>query len=178
VAQHFRRCHSRASNLWKAKNRSCIVISVNATITLAAALTLSIAVVGAVLGVINTWQNFDKSRLKLKVTPAHAIPIGNVDPTLTFCIEVVNLSTFPVSICDMGVFYRGTKRRGSIIQPVFSDGGMWPKRLEPRSSLTVYSRTPELFQGHKIRCAYARTQCGYTKTGNSPALKQIACKIT
>jgi hypothetical protein len=153
-------------------------VSVNATFTFAQALTLSIAVIGAVLGIINTWQNLDKSRLKLKVTPAHAIPIGDVDPRLTFCIEVANLSTFPVSICDVGVFYRGTKWRGSIIQPVFSDGGIWPKRLEPRSSITVYSQTPEPFQGHKVRCAYASTQCGYTKTGNSPALKQIAHKLT
>lgn len=150
----------------------------NATFTFAQALTLSIAVIGAVLGIINTWQAVDKSRLKLKVTPAHAIPIGDVNPRLTFCVEVVNLSAFPVSICDVGVFYRGTKQRGSVIQPVFSDGGTWPRRLEPRSSITVYSQTPESYPGHKIKCAYARTQCGYTRTGNSPALKQIAHNLS
>jgi hypothetical protein len=35
------------------------------------AITLSVAVLGAVLGVINTWQGLNKSRLKLKVKPAH-----------------------------------------------------------------------------------------------------------
>jgi hypothetical protein len=162
------------TNLESKEQRLYSCLGVYVTFTLAQALTLSIAVIGAVLGIINTWQNLDKSRLKLKVTPTHAIPIGDVDPRLTFCIEVANLSAFPVSIRDAGVFYRGTQRRGSIIQPVFSDGGMWPKRLEPRSSVTVYRQTPEPFQGHKIRCAYATTQCGYTKVGTSPALRQIA----
>jgi hypothetical protein len=38
--------------------------------------TTSVAVVGAVLGIINTWHGLDKSRMKLKVVPAHAIPLG------------------------------------------------------------------------------------------------------
>jgi len=137
-------------------------------------ITFAIALLGAVLGVINTWYNLDKLRLKLKVAPKRAIPLGAADPRLTFCIEVTNLSSFPVSVEDAGVFYRGTKNRGSIVQPVFAEGGSWPKRLEPRTSFTVYSQAPHSTQGHRIKCAYARTQCGSTVTGTSPALKQIA----
>jgi hypothetical protein len=144
------------------------------SITFTQSITLAVAVLGAALGIINTWQGLSKSRLRLVVRPAHAIPIGAVDPRLTFCISVTNLSDFAVTVCDVGVFYKGTDRRGSIVQPFFLDGGKWPRRLEPRSSVTVYSRAPESSAEQRIRCAYARTECGYTQTGASLALKQIA----
>jgi len=37
------------------------------------------------LGVINTWIGLDKSRVKLKVSPAPTIPVGGADPRLQFC---------------------------------------------------------------------------------------------
>ena len=138
------------------------------------AITLAIAVLGAVLGVINTWLGLDKSRVKLKVAPAHAIPVGGADPRLKFSLTVTNLSAFAVTIDDAGVFYSHTKRRGSLIQPVIADGGPWPRRLEPRSSVTLYAHRPGPSDGRSIKSAYARTACGVTKTGTSPALKQIA----
>lgn len=139
------------------------------------AITLAIAVLGAALGLINTWHNLDKSRIKIRVVPKHAIPVGAADPNLTLCIEITNLSSFPISVEEAGVFYKGTKRRGAIISPLFSDGGTaWPRRLEARSSITVYSQTPHYSADHRIKCAYARTQCGVVITGTSPALKQIA----
>lgn len=137
-------------------------------------ITLSIAVLGSVLGIINTWYALDRSRVKLKVLPAHAIPVGGVDPRLTFCVEVTNLSAFAVTVYDVGVLYQGTDKRGSLFQPLTIDGGTWPRRLEPRSSVTVYGQRPESSPGQRIKCAYAKTQCGFTKTGSSPALKQIA----
>lgn len=143
-------------------------------ITLLQSITLSIAVLGAALGVINTWHGLDKSRVKLKVRPAHAIPVGSASPNLTFCIEVTNLSAFAITVCDVGVFYKGTDRRGSFVQPVLIDGGPWPRRLEPRSSVTIYGQTPESTAEQQIKTAYAKTECGVTKTGTSPALKQIA----
>jgi len=77
-------------------------------ITTFQAVTLAIAVLGAILGIINTWHNLDKRRVKLKVTPAHAIPVGGMDPRLQFCIEITNLSEFPLTISDAGVFFKGT----------------------------------------------------------------------
>ena len=144
------------------------------TISLIEGVTLSIAVLGAVLGVINTLHNINKTRVKLKVIPKHAIPVGGMDPDLRMCIEVINLGSIAVTIQDVGVFYYGTKKRGAIIQPVFADGGGWPQRLEPRSALTVYCQRAYSPEGHKIRTAYARTECGVTKKGSSKALKQIA----
>ncbi len=144
------------------------------SVAIVQAVTFAIAVLGAVLGIINTWHNLDKSRVKLKVRPAHAIPVGAANPTINFSIEVTNLGAFAVTVCDVGVFFRGTDERASFIQPFIADGGSWPRRLEPRSSVTICGQRPESLPGHRIKCAYARTQCGVTKTGNSPALKQIA----
>ncbi len=148
------------------------------TITLFQAITLVIATVGAILGIINTWRNVDQGRVKLKVVPAHAIPYGSVNPNLRFCIQVTNLSQFAVTIDEVGVFYNGTKKRGSIITPVLADGGAWPRRLEPRSSISIYSEIPQSIPGTKIKCAFASTQCGRIKTGKSPALRQIAKSAT
>ena len=137
-------------------------------------ITFAIAVLGAALGIINTWHSLDKSRVKLKVSPAHAIPFGAADPNIKFCIGITNLSAFPVTISDAGVLFKGTDSRGCIVNPIFTDGGSWPRRLEPRSSITVYSQIPVGKNGHKIKCAYAKTQCGVEVEGNSGALKQIS----
>ena len=143
-------------------------------ITAFQAATLAIAAVGAVLGIINTWRAVNQNRVKLKVVPKHAIPFGRVPQNLRFCVEVTNLSLFPVTIEDVGVFFHHSRNRGSLIEPYVTDQGPWPRRLEPRSSVTVYSELPSSDNGHKIRCAFARTQCGYTRVGNSPALRTIA----
>jgi len=143
-------------------------------ITLFQAITLAVAGLGAVLGIINTWHMIDRSRVKLRVRPAHAIPVGGIYEQLDFCIEVTNLSSFPVTVCDVGLFHKGTTRRSAYTQPVLIDNGGWPRRLEPRSSVTVYGRKPDPQSELPIKCAYARTECGITKKGNSPALKQIA----
>ncbi len=142
--------------------------------TIVEAVTMSIAVLGAVLGVINTWHNLDKMRVKLVVLPKHAIPVGAADPNITFCIEITNLSSFAVTVAEAGVFFHGTKARGAIIQPIMADGGEWPRRLEPRTSVTVYAQNPATEAKHRIRCAYATTECGVTRTATSRALKQIA----
>lgn len=134
---------------------------------------MAVAVLGAVLGIINTWRGLDQTRIKLIVIPKHAIPIGSVDPNITFCIEVTNLSYFALTVSEVGFFYKGTDNRGAVTRPYLLDGGNWPRRLEPRSSVTVYCQNPSSREGHAIKFAYAKTECGYTKMGMSPALKQI-----
>jgi hypothetical protein len=76
--------------------------------------TLSIAVLGAVLGVINTWRAIDSSRVKLKVLPRHAIPVGGAPSHIGFCIAVTNLSAFPVTVNEVGVLYRGNRQARSL----------------------------------------------------------------
>lgn len=142
-------------------------------VTFFQAFTLAIAFLGAVLGVINTWHGLDKSRVKLKVRPSHVIPYGGADPTINFCIEITNLSAFAVTVREAGVFYKDTTSRGAFISPTIVDGKPWPRRLEPRSSVTIYGRRPSRAEG-LVKCAYAKTECGITQRGNSPALRQIA----
>ncbi|GLI53344.1 hypothetical protein [Thermodesulfovibrio yellowstonii] len=139
------------------------------------AITLSIAVLGAVLGLINTWYNIDKSRVKLKVRPANVYPINmpNIYKEINFCIEVTNLSSFPVTVSEVGFLYSDTKARDVIINPIIIDGREWPRRLEPRSSVTCYIKLDKSIIRNKIKCAYAKTQCGVIKTGKSPSLKYI-----
>ncbi|MBU9247630.1 hypothetical protein [Burkholderia multivorans] len=122
---------------------------------------------------MNTWFALDRSRLKLRVTPKHAIPVGGAPSHLQFCIEIQNLSDFAVTIEEVGVFYRGAKERG-YINPFLPNGQQWPCRLEARSAVTVYSEKPSSPPGKPIRAAYAKTSCGRTKTGTSGALKQIS----
>lgn len=143
--------------------------------TLFNTITFAIAVLGAILGLINTWHAIDKSRVKLRVTPKHAIPVGNMDQRVTFCIDVVNLSSFAVTIDDVGVYYKGSKERGSYASsPLTFDGGTWPRRLEARSSFTIYGQRPKSNGMLRLKCAYARTSCGVIRTGTSTAFKQIA----
>jgi hypothetical protein len=85
--------------------------AVMGNVTAMQAITLAIAVLGAVLGVINTWLGLDKSRVKLRVAPAHAIPVGGADPRLQFCLTISNLSAFSVTIEEAGILYsRSTDR--------------------------------------------------------------------
>lgn len=141
-------------------------------------ITLAIAILGAVLGIINTWVGLSKEKVKLVVTPKHAIPIGGAPENLQFCIEVVNLSAFPVTVSEAGIFYRGTDKRSVIPNPVTSDGKPFPRRLESRSALTLYSEKPRsIVNGKRMRCAYVKTDCGVVVKGNSPAFRQMANEI-
>jgi hypothetical protein len=142
--------------------------------TLLEGITLAIAVLGAALGLINTWHQLDRTRIKLRVRPKHAIPFGGADPRLTFCIEVTNLSAFPVTIEEVGVLYSGTDRRSAYPNPILSNGGSWPVRLESRDSVTAYGQPPSSKAEAPLKCAYARTACGITCKGSSPAFRQLA----
>lgn len=140
-------------------------------ITLVQTITIAIALLGAVLGIINTWQSLSRSRLRIRVVPKQAIPVGGAPSNINFCIEITNFSEFAVSISGAGFLHRHTDARSAIISPVFSGGGNWPRRLEPRSSVTAYCEVP--LESHKIKTAYAETECGHLKTGSTPALKKI-----
>ena len=144
--------------------------------TIVNGVTLALALLGAVLGVINTWHALDKTRVKLRVRPKHAIPLGAMDERLTFCIEVTNLSAFAVTIEEVGVSIKASDKRLAYTTPVLIDDGGWPRRLEPRTSVTIYGHNPSK-NGHRLKCAYATTACGVTKEGTSPAFKQLAKRL-
>ena len=128
-------------------------------------ITFGLALLGAVLGIMNTWRNFDKDRVKLRVTPKTAIPFGDADSDIDYCIEVVNLSGFTVTVNDAGFFYYGTKTRATLsVCPLTFDNGEFPRRLEPRTAFTLYGKNLNMLKNgeHKIKSVFATTDCGVT----------------
>ena len=144
--------------------------------TLINAITLSIAVLGAVLGIMNTWRNINRDKVKIQVVPKQAIPAGAVSHhPINLCIDITNFSTFPLTIVEVGVLYYGTSARGASIDPIIYNGGPLPRKLEPRTSVSTYLPLEIVSErdGHSVKCVYATTDCGVTIKGKSPALEQL-----
>jgi hypothetical protein len=159
--------------------------------------TISCAVIGAVLGVINTWHGLNQRRVKLKVVPKIAYPRRHAESGLVAgymevtdpsvfpvqggqemgCIEVTNLSAFPVTVREVGftIDALGKKMRAVISLPIVRDGGSWPRRLESRASVSMYFDLGCLKRNNKR--AYALTDCGTVGYGNSPALRSIRKRL-
>jgi hypothetical protein len=134
--------------------------------------TLSVALLGAVLGVMNTWNAMSQRRVRLRVTPAYSIQTGS--GAIGFNIEVVNLSTFPITIEEVGFYLSGSDKRMVVTEPIFYDGKPWPRRLESHDSMSAHF-DPREFGPHaqNITKAYARISSGGIYVGTSPALKQL-----
>ncbi len=139
------------------------------------AVTLGVALLGAALGVMNTWQSLSASRVKLRVRPAFAIGVPHGQSM--FSIEVVNLSNFPITISEVGFTMDGNslkRPRAAVVQPILIDGLPWPRRLEPREAVSVYMDPSHMIESSaRIGRAYARTACGEARFGSSEALEQI-----
>jgi hypothetical protein len=125
---------------------------------------------------MNTWNNISQKRVRLRVRPSHAFSVP--DGALKFCIEVLNLSAFAVTIVEVGFSLAGRGvgkgKRLAVTAPELPDGKPWPRRLEARESVSVYCSIKPLAQNAKnLRTAYARTACGERVHGDSPSLRQI-----
>ncbi|MBF0400585.1 MAG: hypothetical protein HQL90_07430 [Magnetococcales bacterium] len=138
--------------------------------------TFGVALVGAVLGILNTWRAFDRDRVSLLVAPniVHAIIDGKFGPPL-LSINIVNLSFFAVTIAEVGFLLRGTKERWVIAPPIMMDGGKFPRRLEPRSSFSVLAESGTHLRPDfvKVTHAFAVTECRRTFKGKGPAFKAL-----
>lgn len=147
--------------------------------TVTEGITLTLAALGAVLGVMNTWNEISKRRLRATVRPMHAFAPGY---SVNFSIEIINRSDFAVTFTEVGLIVgraRGNRpRRMPILRPVVQDGGPWPRRLEPRQSLSLYFNTADLAgAGEPIGKAYALTACGGIVKGDSGALRQVRAEL-
>jgi hypothetical protein len=135
--------------------------------------TLGLAVLGAGLGLLNTWSAVNQRRVRLRVKPVHVVTATGAP---MFGIDVVNLSGFPVTVFEVGFTIGRTvdaARRLTVFQPILVDGKPWPRRLEGRTSVSVFLDPNSLPVGERIGRAYARTECGEARYGSSPALKQL-----
>lgn len=144
--------------------------------------TIILATIGTVLGCVNTVDLLNRRRVRLRVVPKSAVPHHGGALTAStkhlpggeVCIEVINLSSFPVTIDEVGFTLPG-RTRLAVIEPILPDSGGWPRRLEPREAVTVYADTTTL--SPNIGKAYARTACGVTRFGKSPALDGLKRRL-
>jgi hypothetical protein len=156
------------------------------TTTVTAVVGAVCGIAGLILGIVNTWTEAQRSRVRLKVVPGHAFPVGVGDepPVFNFRIEVINLSEFPVTISEVG--FRCHNRSaliplGDRVYCRFFSTPL-PCRLEPHASCTEFylldeSAIAESSRFGDVKGAYARTQCGALVTGTSPALRQVAGEL-
>ena len=98
--------------------------------------TSGCAVLGAVLGVMNTWNGLNRQKVKLWVVPKVIYPLGSLavltatrcregtELQTTGCIEITNLSAFPVTIYDTGFTLDGDPRKQSRQLPKKSGPGL------------------------------------------------------
>ncbi|THF61974.1 hypothetical protein [Pseudothauera rhizosphaerae] len=163
-------------------------------------ITAIAALVGMVLGIYNYLHARAADRVRLRVVPKSSSYQGkdftgrefylhNKDrfdihhptyPPDTLSVEVVNLSKFPVTVDEIGLRSRWRKTRLVLVNPVLADRGPWPRKLEPRESVTAsFDLTSLIDSDHlpSVTHAYATTICGSTCLGESGALKELVLTL-
>lgn len=117
-----------------------------------------LAVLGAVLGVMNAWRNWVHDRVKIEVSVKSATAFDGAEGMV---VTVLNLSRFPVTITRLG-FDRISGRHAQIVIPRFTHGEALPVRLESRTVCTavvsVVEMPPEDLD--VFVTAFAETACG------------------
>jgi hypothetical protein len=138
-------------------------------------ITLAIAVLGAGLGIINTWHSLRSARVRIRVIPKWAL---TADWT-GLSIDVVNLSNFPVTITEVGfTLERGLSRlprRVPIPSSAVMQGPTLPVLLQPREALDIVFSC-EWVGSLQIHEAYALTASGEIARGRSGALRQFCAR--
>lgn len=131
--------------------------------------TLGIAVLGATLGVLNTWRTFNQDRVRIRVAAMYCL-IGDGRECLG--IEVVNLSSFPVTITGIGCTMAGGKKRLWLHPDLLSTGDTLPKRLEPRTGFTALAGpgATEHLEFRGARKPFVATACGLKINGSAKGL--------
>ena len=136
-------------------------------------ITIAIASVGAVLGIMNTWNSINQRLVRLKITPAFVT--DSAGSPLGFSVEAVNLSNFPIVVAEIG--FKINRRQKAPLQSFqLRDGASLPKKLDARDALTAYFGPQDFIlpKGANLREAYIRTACGRIFYGDSPARKQLS----
>ncbi len=165
-------------------------------------ITIVLAIIGAVtgvsgvfLGLINTWYNINDKKIRVKVrfvanckTPRETAPYISTSNKLTselepygYSIEVINLSSFPINIQEVGFsfspFWIRNIERGAISPHALTDC-LIPCKLESRERAS-FNFSPSLINSsfEKIYSTYVKTSCGQYFKGSTPALKSLVKQI-
>ena len=140
--------------------------------------SLVLGAVGAALGIVNTYVLLNSRRVRLRVTPKSAqladgavlTHPGRLLNSPVMAIEVINLSSFPVTVSGVGLKLRNGSRL-AWTEPIFLDGKPWPRRLEAREAVTAYASIQSL--SPIATRAYVQTDCGEERTGTSRAFREM-----
>ncbi|QPJ61713.1 MAG: hypothetical protein G3M70_07360 [Candidatus Nitronauta litoralis] len=140
-------------------------------------LALGIAIIGAGLGILNTWKVYDRDRIKIKVLPMSILIVnpGHIDERPRLGIKIINVGLVSATITSVGLKMKDGANM-VFMEPQITNGKRLPLTLEPRSSITVSTdQDPELkdFRYKNVISAFAQTECENTFTGKSKALKQV-----
>ena len=128
-----------------------------------AQITFTIAVIGAVLGILNFYRSVSRDRVHLKITPSRYVMDPPGQSTIQgLSVEVVNLGFVPVTISNA---YIQLKNRSIVADPgITSTLGKWkiPVCLEAKESTTLFF-SPEFNHDLTLidaKCVLVKTACG------------------
>lgn len=127
---------------------------------------------GTVLSLITTWREFDRDKVKLRVSTSYFVGTGGAQGIHGIAIDVVNLSAFPVTIREVGFLLHNSKQRLVIVTPTTTDGGPYPRILQPRSSVSLLASRDDFSEDqiNAFQFVYAKTSCGVTKQSSAANL--------
>lgn len=140
--------------------------------------SLALGTIGAALGIVNTYVLLNSRRVRLRVTPESAqladgavqTRTGRLLNSLHIAIEVINLSSFPVTVSGVGLKLKNGNRQ-AWTEPMLLDSKPWPRRLDAREAVTAYAPIQAL--SPLATRAYARTDCDEERTGTSRAFEEM-----
>lgn len=141
-----------------------------------AGITLGIALLGAVLGIINTVHTVWRDRVRLKVTPMWMFA-GGGESQMT--IDIVNSGFLDVTITGAGFSEARGKGCYWIVPALLLHGGHLPQRMQPRTTITVLlpvGTEDQEWMG-KVKQARVKTACGRQFEGITPALRGQINKV-
>jgi hypothetical protein len=146
-----------------------------------------------VLGVVNLWYSRQSNRVRLRVVPKLAFDLESGRYTTSewneyasrlqesgaakrWMIEVINLSTFALTIDEVGFGDHSEAGNYAMVDPEISRCKTWPVRLEPHEKAIFYSTDGTLLPERvwSNPHAYAKSDCGSCFYGQSSVLMEVA----
>ena len=131
-------------------------------ISVADAIASGIASAALVLGIVATWHNLARDRVRLRVvtqgfvTPAHE----------GVCFRITNLSTSAVFLERIDIAVPDRRMSFQFLVPVVStDGDRLPMRIDPRAAVTFPMPPAREEEARNFRNVRVRTACGKVVRG-------------
>ena len=147
-------------------------------------ITPLVATAALALGVVNSYFNFSKTRVKLRVKPSFShlfntalYSMEDSQPAQSITIEITNLSDFELVITEVGFKRWATSGYRNVVAPPFSttQGQMNRIDLKPRDNISVICPTDifSLFKTSRIRTTHVKTACGVEVVGTTRSFKRF-----